>query len=75
MNHSRRNCSSTISAVESINYGVISNNKSVFQEFVTTKTFGSTALSHFENENGTDAVLAYERDESMETADVSFNDG
>jgi sigma-B regulation protein RsbU (phosphoserine phosphatase) len=50
--------------------GVISNNKSVFQEFVTTKTFGSTALSHFENENGTDAILAYEVDDS--TKQITF---
>ncbi len=50
--------------------GVISNNKSVFQEFVTSKVFGSTAQAHFENENATDAILAYEIDET--TKQITF---
>lgn len=44
--------------------GVISNNKSVFQEFVTTRNFSTAARAHFENANNTDAVLAYEVDET-----------
>ncbi len=43
--------------------GVISNNKSVFQDFVSTKSFGPASLSHFENDSSTDAILAYEVDE------------
>lgn len=44
--------------------GVISNNKSVFQEFVTTRNFSTLSRNHFENANNTDAIIAYEVDEA-----------
>ncbi len=50
--------------------GVISNNKVVFQDFVSTKSFGPSSKSHFENDSSTDAILAYEVDEV--TKKVSF---
>lgn len=44
--------------------GVISNNKTVFQDYLSTRNFGSLAQTHFENESGVDAILAYEVDEN-----------
>lgn len=44
--------------------GVISNNKSAFQDFVITRSFSAMSQAHFENANSTDAVLAFEVNET-----------
>lgn len=50
--------------------GVISNNKTVFQDFVTSRSFSPSSLSHFENDASTDAIFAYEVDEG--TKKINF---
>lgn len=44
--------------------GVISNNKSVFQDFVMTRSFSGKSRTQFENGNNLDAILAFEVDEA-----------
>lgn len=46
---------------------VVSNNKSVFQDFVLTNSFSSSSQNHLENDNSTDAILAYNVDEANKT--------
>lgn len=48
--------------------GVVSNNKSVFQDFVLSRNFTSSSLVHFENDSSTDAIMAYEVDETTKRA-------
>lgn len=50
--------------------GAVSNNKIVFQDFVTTRTFSPISQTHFENDNNSDAILAYEVDEA--TKHITF---
>ncbi|MBL7545882.1 MAG: SpoIIE family protein phosphatase [Bdellovibrionaceae bacterium] len=50
--------------------GVINNNKSVFQNFVNSRSFSGVSSGHFESENGVDAILVYDVDETAKK--ISF---